>query len=407
MIHTVMLAAAFVLHSGDRVVFYGDSITEQRMYTTYVEAFITTRYPWLDIEFFNRGWSGDSSWGGGGGTPQDRAKLDVASLKPTMITVMLGMNDGGYVPVEAGIQKAIDEWYPKVLDALTGVAPKAQLTLIRTSPWDDYAHSYRSEGKPPQPWGPWKGYNSVLRHYGQIAQREANKRNALFADFNEPLSNVLIDSQKDNPDLAKQIIPDSIHPGPAGHLIMAAELLKAWKADPTVSDVEIDGRANRVISESGAKVSNLKDLEWAQLDRSIPFVLDPNDPAIQLAAKLGNFDESLNRQILKVTGLEPGSYIFTIDSAKIAKLSAEQLAQGVNLAKFDTPMRKQSTEVLNLIKRKTEIEFFAWRRVQREGDGGATSKSAYDSLEKLSKSVSSTARETATPKLHQYLISKM
>jgi hypothetical protein len=37
--------AGFFLHGGDRVVFLGDSITEQRLYTTYIEAYTATRFP--------------------------------------------------------------------------------------------------------------------------------------------------------------------------------------------------------------------------------------------------------------------------------------------------------------------------------------------------------------------------
>ena len=38
-------ATDFALKDGDRVVFYGDSITEQRLYTTYVEHYVLTHYP--------------------------------------------------------------------------------------------------------------------------------------------------------------------------------------------------------------------------------------------------------------------------------------------------------------------------------------------------------------------------
>ena len=41
---------AFYLKSGDRVVFYGDSITDQRLYTTFIETFIVTRFPSLEVE---------------------------------------------------------------------------------------------------------------------------------------------------------------------------------------------------------------------------------------------------------------------------------------------------------------------------------------------------------------------
>ena len=38
-------AGDFLIHDGDRVVFLGDSITEQKLYTTYIEAYALTRHP--------------------------------------------------------------------------------------------------------------------------------------------------------------------------------------------------------------------------------------------------------------------------------------------------------------------------------------------------------------------------
>ena len=35
----------FAIKDGDRIVFYGDSITDQRLYTTFVETYIVTRFP--------------------------------------------------------------------------------------------------------------------------------------------------------------------------------------------------------------------------------------------------------------------------------------------------------------------------------------------------------------------------
>jgi len=58
---------AFYLKSGDRVVFYGDSITDQRLYTTFVETFVRTRFPGLNVSFVHSGWGGDRVTGGGGG----------------------------------------------------------------------------------------------------------------------------------------------------------------------------------------------------------------------------------------------------------------------------------------------------------------------------------------------------
>ena len=54
--------AGFFLRDGDRVVFLGDSITEQKLYTTYIEAYALTRFPQAKFTFRNAGWSGDTAW---------------------------------------------------------------------------------------------------------------------------------------------------------------------------------------------------------------------------------------------------------------------------------------------------------------------------------------------------------
>src|ERR1700688_747503 len=57
----------FYLKDGDTVVFYGDSINDQRLYTTFTEAYVVTRFPKLNVRFVHSGWSGDRVGGGVGG----------------------------------------------------------------------------------------------------------------------------------------------------------------------------------------------------------------------------------------------------------------------------------------------------------------------------------------------------
>jgi len=59
--HAQSAATAFALHDGDRVTFYGDSITDQREYTEDVEEFVLTRYPAWKVSFHNAGVGGDKS----------------------------------------------------------------------------------------------------------------------------------------------------------------------------------------------------------------------------------------------------------------------------------------------------------------------------------------------------------
>src|SRR5579875_2218523 len=88
----------FYLKQNDRVVFYGDSITDQRLYTTFVETYVVTRFPNMKVSFVHSGWGGDRVSGGGGGPIDRRLERDVFAYKPTVVTVMLGMNDASYQP---------------------------------------------------------------------------------------------------------------------------------------------------------------------------------------------------------------------------------------------------------------------------------------------------------------------
>src|SRR3712207_1747378 len=83
----------FHLRDGDRVLFYGDSITERGLYTAIVETYVVTRYPGLDVSFVNAGWGGDTVRGGTGGPINIRLGRDVLPERPTVMTIMLGMND--------------------------------------------------------------------------------------------------------------------------------------------------------------------------------------------------------------------------------------------------------------------------------------------------------------------------
>src|SRR6516225_7688231 len=86
----------FWLRDGDRVLFYGDSITERGLYPTLVEEYVLTRFPRWQVSFLSRGWSGDRVSGGAGGSIDQRLARDVIAARPTVVTTMLGMNDGGY-----------------------------------------------------------------------------------------------------------------------------------------------------------------------------------------------------------------------------------------------------------------------------------------------------------------------
>jgi len=351
LVGTTTFAQDLALRDGDRVLFYGDSITEQRLYTTYVETFFATRYPKMRLSFTNAGVGGDTTWGGWMGDPDTRMKRDVAPAKPTVITVMLGMNDAGYVPFDARIFSIFQEWYGKLVTNLGATAPGARLTLIGSSPYDDFGH----------PETDFKGYDQSVARFAQWVPTLAKERNAQFVDFHAPVSEFIREVAKTEPPAVPTIIPDAIHPGPNGHLVMAFALLKGWNVEPVVSRVSIDAASGRVEGTQNARVTGLKDLQWKQKDGSLPF---PNLPehavAWQNDADLG----SLNQQVVAVRGLAAGSYTLEINGKAVTTASAEDWSKGVNLANLATPMQAQAAAVHAKIVARNELAFLRARNIE-------------------------------------------
>src|ERR1041385_76950 len=264
------LAADFALKDGDRVVFYGDSITDQRLYTTFTETYVVTRFPKLDVSFVHSGWGGDRVSGGGGGPIDVRLPRDVFAYQPTVMTIMLGMNDGSYRAFDQGIFDQYAKGYQHIIDEVKKAAPGIRLTLIQPSPFDDVTQPPKFEG----------GYNSVLVRYSQFVKELAEKGKLGVADLNGPVVAALEKAKATDAEAAKKIIPDRVHPGPGGHLLMAAELLKSWNAPALVSAVEMDASTKKLAGAKKTSVSELKagdTISWTQLDEALPMPVDLSD----------------------------------------------------------------------------------------------------------------------------------
>jgi lysophospholipase L1-like esterase len=382
---------SFALKDGDTVVFYGDSITDQRLYTTFAETFVVTRFPNMPVRFVHSGWGGDRVTGGGGGPIDLRLRRDVLPYKPTVVTIMLGMNDGSYRAFDEQIFTRYATGYESIVHNLKAAIPGLRITVIEPSPYDDVTRQPTFEG----------GYNAVLVRYSQYLRELAAREHLGRADLNTPVVAMLQKAFATDPKLAEKILPDRVHPGPSGHLIMAEALLKSWGAPAVVTTVEIDGGA--VKRAENTKVSDLNGLTWTQMDRALPMPIDKRDPAMGLAVASSDFVESLDRELLKVSGLGSGTYTLKIDGDSIGDFSREQLAAGINLAELQTPMTKQAADVHALTLKHNNVHFFRWRTLQTvlEADGYNTAASEA-SLDSLEDQIIGAQRMAAQPKPHKY-----
>jgi lysophospholipase L1-like esterase len=400
---TLLLAAAalaqgkFSLKDGDRVVFYGDSITDQRLYTTFAETYVVTRFPRLKIWFVHSGVGGDRVTGGWAGPIDVRLPRDVIAYKPTVMTIMLGMNDGSYRGWDDGIFKTYSTGYQHIIDTMKHALPGIRITVIQPSPYDDVTRPPNIDD----------GYNAVLVRYGQFVKELGEREGLLVADLNSPVVSMLEKAKAEDPELAKNIIEDRVHPGPGGHLIMVEALLKAWNAPAIVASVEIDAAAGRVARADNASVTGLKNgpsLTWTETDGALPMSVDMEDKPTALSVRSSDFIAALDQEPLKVTGLSAARHTLTIDGEKVGSFTKEQLEEGINLATLPTPMAKQAAKVHDLTLKHNDIHFARWRDVQisLKDYKLAAEPAVVEALNKLEEQIVQVQRATAKPLLRHY-----
>jgi lysophospholipase L1-like esterase len=402
-------ASDFYLKPGDRVVFFGDSISDHRLYDTIVETYVVTRYPKLNATFVHSGWSGDTVSGGQGGSIDVRLQRDVIAYDPTVMTIMLGMNDGRYAGHQPADDTAFQAGFRHIVETMRTARPLLRITAIEPSPYDDVTRPVTIQPD---------GYNAVLTRYGQWIATYSHQANLDLSDFNTPVVALIRKLQAEDPDNALKIIPDRVHPSIGGHLIMAEALLGAWHARPTVTAVTIDAAAGKATDCSFASIDNVKagpPLSWTEHDEALPLpfaqmVAGYHDDALEAAIKNSDVTEALNLEPLRITGLEKGNYMLRIDGAAVGTWSSEDWGKGVNLGSLRTPMSAQAMAVYELTARHAAVHWSRWRVVDvllKDIDGPSEfkeRKAAIAALDALEAALIAKQRARAQPAIHVFEI---
>jgi len=216
----------------------------------------------------------------------ERVARDVAPYEPNKITVMLGMNDGGWgygspQQIDADFQAR----YNTLLRALHQTAPDADLTLISSTPYDEITHGTE-----------FPGYSRMIDRLANDVSQIAAQKDAgtfLFADFHLAMQDALERAKASEPKLASLLIPDRIHPAKTSHWIMAVALMEAWHVNPVVSSVSLNADG-KVIASDRAQVSNLvkssAGLQWTQLDEALHLALQKT-PMLEQAREIDSIEE--------------------------------------------------------------------------------------------------------------------
>lgn len=331
--------------TGDSVVFIGDSITMQHLFTQYIELYFYTRYPESGLRFFNAGVFGDRAT-----SVLDRWDGDIERFEPDVAFVLLGMNDGRYRPFD---HEFFHVYATDMREIVFRLEERHDARIILLGP-THYDYPTLPELKKRRT--ERQQYNDALIEYGNFCRALATEKELPFRDLNTPMREVIERERASNPDFALTL--DGVHPTPVGHALVAGEVLQAIEAPSLVSEVTVDARTGLPMVASNAGVSDIvtakkKGVSFTVKAGALPF---PWLEAFREAERFATPRERLSREILRVTGLEKGVYELRIDDRAVGQYASDALTTGVDLAKNrETPQMRQAFEVADLTRRRDEF----------------------------------------------------
>jgi len=388
---------SFYLHSGDRIAFYGDSITAQRFYTRDIQDFVETRYPTLDVAYHNAGVPGDKVSGGFAGDAEVRVTRDVEPFHPTVITVMLGMNDGDYMPPAPAVFAAYQDGYRKLLALLRAAAPGARITLLENTPYDEITHGTQ-----------FAGYMATTVQNAISTPALARSEGLPFVDVCDPVKDLLERARTADPSLAQMLVPERIHPAEPVHWVMAEAVMKAWHMDPVVSSVTIAAASGHVTQSERTRVSAVSSqtdrFSWDQLDEALPLPFNLDNPLMNFVLRISDLAQ-WDQEMLHVDGLRTGDYELTIDGQKIGSFSAGQLGAGVNLALLETPMWQQARNYDDALAQRSSLEDAAFILMAETHVGDA--EQGENVLLQGEQEFEQKARDSLSLKAHHYVLDRI
>jgi len=329
----------------DTICWVGDSITASGLYHSYIYLYYSTRFPSIHLSFVNCGISGDNASGMMG-----RLDKDVYSNQPTVVTLSAGMNDvnrGLYsqtnAPTNATVlQKQAIESYKKNIEKLADSFAVHKLRQIYLTPtiYDEDVESTVES---------LRGVNGALRDCSDFVLQFAKSKNMPAVDFWHPMDELNRKMQRSDPKFTLTS-KDRVHPGPAGHLLMAYLFLDQTGAPQDVWRLSIDAKSAKVLSQTNCEATALsshpKSLTFSNRELALPF---PCIPDAKDVFSWVPFDERLNQQILQISHLDEGNYSLQINQAEVGQYSSTELEKGINLAiNPKTPQSEQSQKIAAL-----------------------------------------------------------
>lgn len=199
------MALDFSWQDGERVMFLGDSITEDPQgYTRLVPALVTARYPERVIEYYQRGVGGNRI-----GDLSERLERDVLNVmpQPSWISISIGLNDVYHNGTGTPLGR-FRELYSEILQRLK--MTNATLMCLTTTVLGEELQNEQNQKL--------AGYNDAIRAV-------AFEQGAQVVDMNAVFQQAITRAQMRNPNF--RYTTDGMHMNVYGSNLMAETLLNA------------------------------------------------------------------------------------------------------------------------------------------------------------------------------------
>jgi lysophospholipase L1-like esterase len=333
-----------LLPANARVAIVGDSITEQKTYSKFIETYLLACTGRTDIKCFQFGWGGETA-----AAFSLREDNDLSAFHPTVITLCYGMNDGHYVPYADAIGADYEKFMRTVLTKAPALGVK---TIIVGSPGAvDTKFFVRAGATPAQ-------YNDNLGHLRDIDKKLAAEFHQTFANVHDTMTDAMTKAKAALGDGYDVCGRDGVHPQANGHLLMASAYLKALGCDGNIGDITVDMKGASSASEGHQATGSKGSAEVVSTKWPFCFDADPKSPGSNRSIlPYCTFNQDLNRLTLRVKNLDAAKAKVTW-GAESKEFTKEQLATGINLAAefTKTPFDGAFASLINAVRLKQEYE---------------------------------------------------
>lgn len=214
-----------------RIVFLGDSITENGAYIRYLEAYFLKYLPDHRFDLINLGVGSETAAGTHEASHpfprpcvHERLERALTETEPEWVFLCYGMNDGIYHPFSEERFKLYREG---MMRAVQRVREAGARVILMTPP----AYDVKSINGEAMPEGlpdyafetPYEGYNDVLGTYSSWIKQFGAEQGYTVVDLREPLMEFIRMRREADPSYKYN---DGVHPEDDGHWVMARAILK-------------------------------------------------------------------------------------------------------------------------------------------------------------------------------------